>query len=148
MAYVSTIYPAKVWMLAQLTSALAASGARVRWGAPTEGEDLSGALVYMGAPLSPRDEYLVLGADRTDETYELPVVVDVRKYGDNEQATEQLAWQLMGQVVTIVDTDPRFGGAVNRTPAFTFLADNQVSGPKQWRTVIEVRFQVVGLVYT
>jgi len=52
------------------------------------------------------------GAGWLVETYSLEIVVDCYRGGDNPQAVAERAWSLIGQVETVVRTDPSCGGLV------------------------------------
>ena len=146
MAYATTVLPAKQALDTLLRAYSWTGGApAIRWGEPTEAEDASLDMIWQGAP-EVRDEYLTLGAARIDENYELVVVVDVRRYGDDEKATEERAWSLFNQLAALLHSNDTLSGAVNRTTGFTFTPSNDVSGPQQWRTQITVRVAVVGYI--
>lgn len=75
----------------------------IRWGGPTEQEDLpqGGELIYFAGVRITDDNYR-LGAQTWDETYSLRIVIDTWYYGDDEQAAETRAWELYGEVLKIL----------------------------------------------
>ncbi len=109
----------------------------IRWGQPTEGEDwpAGGEVIYMGDTRPATDQFVVLGANRLDEAFVIPVVADVRQYGDDEEATEKRAWVLRDEIVAVLQANPTLGGTVNRLTGFTRTPGNLPS-PQQWRTQI------------
>lgn len=82
---------------------------------------------------------------RNDEIYTLPVVVDVREYGDDEQATEAHAWSHVNDILSLLRSNLTLSGTVNRFVGFG-LEMGSLPEPDKWRTQIVVRAQVVGIV--
>lgn len=147
MAYATTVYPAKVALHALLNAWSWPEGApTVLWGQPLEADDITFDAVYQGAPETLEDEYVTLGAGRLDENYDLVVVVDVRMYGNDEQATEARAWSHANQLVTLLNQNKTLSGTVNRVTGFRFQPVTAPSSPQQWRSQIVVRVAVVGYV--
>lgn len=146
MAYATTIFPARVALDAMLRAwAWPDPAPTVTWGSPTESEDQGLDLVYQGTPSIDGVPFPGL-SQRNDEEYTLPVVVSVRQWGDDEQATEGRAWGHVNQVFTLLHADLTLGGAVNRVTGFDLEVGQQPGGPKQWQTVIVVRVGVVGII--
>lgn len=147
MAYATTILPAKQALDSLLKAwSWTPPAPTILWGEPVSFNEKGFDVIYQGSPETPEDDYVVLGAGRLDETYDLLVVVDVHKWGDDEQATEARAWSHANQVVTLVDQNKTLSGTVNRVTGFRFAPVNGPSGPQQWRTQIVIRIAVVGYV--
>lgn len=148
MAYATTVYPAKVALKALLGAhTFPDSAPTISWGAPTETEDIGYDMVYLGPTEVPEDQFVTLGATRTDEDYRITVFVDVYKFGDDEQATELRAWQLLDGVMSVLVANPTLSGTVNRMPGFRFRQVNPVPTPQHWRSQIQIDVAVVGLVF-
>lgn len=148
MAYATTVYPAKVAILTALQAYTFPGGApEIRWGAPTEREDISFDGIYLGPTEVPEDQFLVLGAGRLDEAYRLSILVDVRQYGDDEQATEARAWDLANAVMDVLTSDLTVSGTVHRTTGYRFRQSNPVPSPSMWQSQILIEAQLVGLVH-
>ena len=142
----TTVYPAKVNLKALLTAWTWPDGApTVVWGSPSEGEDITQDAIYFG-DTEITDEHRVLGGTRTDETYRLRVVIDVRRYGDDEQATEKRAWDLHDQIVVLLAANRTLGGAINRTTDYTVRQGNPLPSTKQWRAIITIDVGCVGYI--
>ncbi len=148
MAYVSTVYPAKSALKTLLEAhTFPDTAPTISWGSPTESEDITFDMIYLGPTAVPQNEYVTLGAGRIDETYRISVLADVYRYGDDEQATEQRAWQLLDGVMTVVDANKTLNGTVNRTTGFRFDQRNPIPNPQHWRSQILIEVAVVGIVF-
>ena len=144
----TTIYPAKVAVLAMLEAhSWPVSTPHITWGAPTESEDVprGGEMIYL-REVEVTDDFVTLGASRLDESFALPVVIDVIRYGDDEQQTEARAWVLRDEIIGLLRGDPTLGGAINRISGFRVRPTN-FPGPQTWRTQIVVEAACVGLEY-
>lgn len=148
MAYETTVYPAKVALKALLEAHTFTDGQpTISWGAPTENEDTTYDMVYLGPTGEDQDAFTTLGAQRVDEEFVLTVFVDIYKYGDDEQATEQRAWQLHDGVLSVLAANPTLSGTVNRIPRFRRRQVNPIPSPDLWRSQIQIDVTVVGLVF-
>ncbi len=148
MPYTSTVYPAKSALKTLLEAhTFPDTAPTISWGGPTESEDITYDMIYLGPTAVPENEYVTLGAGRTDETYRISVLVDVYRYGDDEQATEQRAWQLLDGVMTVIAANKTISDTVNRTVGFRFRQVNPVPSPQHWRSQILIEVAVVGLVF-
>lgn len=149
MAYATTIYPAKAALKAALEAhTFPDTPPTITWGAPTEKEDVTYDMIYLG-PVNDQpaeDQFLVLG-DRVNESYRLTVMVDVYRYGDDEQATELRAWQLHDGVLSVLAADRTISGTVTQLTGFRVRQSNPVPQPSQWRSQILIEIAVVGLVF-
>jgi hypothetical protein len=114
----------------------------VRYGQPTEGEDqpFGGEMVFLGETRG-ASEPPGLGS-RRDETYNLRFVIDVRQDGDDEQATENRAWELLEAAENAIWAAPTIGGTVNRVTRIE-TAQVNVPEPQAWRTQIVTDVAVV-----
>jgi hypothetical protein len=114
----------------------------VRWGQPTETDDYGTNLefLYFGETTLTRSKRGVQGSN-DGETYPLRVVIDVRAYGDDEQATEQRAWDLSDQLEQILAANRTLNGAIRHWSDFTARQVN-VPAPETWRTQIVVDVSV------
>lgn len=146
MPYSTTIFSAKSALdtLLQGVTWTATETPTVLWGPPTEEEDQAFDLVYQGTTVIEEIPFPGLST-RNDEVYTLPVVVDVREYGDDEKATEQHAWSHVNDILTLLRANLNLSGTVSRFQGFE-LQVGSLPEPSQWRTQIVVRVQVVGIV--
>lgn len=139
-----TVPDAKAALLA-LLSAIAWPGTpqpEIKYGQPTEGEDapFAGEMVFLGET---RGTSTPPGmGNRRDETYTLRFVIDVRHEGDDEQTTENRAWELLEAAENAVWTDVTIGGTVNRVTSLETTQVN-VPEPSAWRTQIVADVAVV-----
>jgi len=123
----------------------------IRWGYPSEAEDRppGGELIVFGQTeintTSPQ-----LGNVRQDEDYTLQVIIEVRRYGDDEQATEERAWDLYAEVSTLLANEQKsrqpFGSPLYRLGDRRIRQQNNVASQNQWMTQIIVDQGVTGLV--
>lgn len=149
MAYATTIFPAKVALKAALEAhTFPGTAPTISWGGPTEGEDVTFDMLYLGPTNDPPadEDFTTLGGGRVDESYRLSVFADVYRYGDDEQATEERAWQLHDGVLTVLCADHTIGGTVNRITGFRVRQVNPIPTPQHWRSQIQIEVAVVGLV--
>lgn len=149
MPYATTVYPAKVALKGLLEAhTFPDTAPTISWGQPTEPEDITYDMIYLGPTEVPENQYVTLGGARTDETYSIHVLVDVYRYGDDEQATEARAWELLNGVISVIATEKTLGGTVNRVTGFRFRQVNPVPSAQNWRSQILIEVAVVGLVFT
>jgi hypothetical protein len=145
-----TVYPAKVALKALLEdwdwpASTTGASPRIAWGAPSETEDQRFEAIYFGS-VELADDFRILGATRSDETYNLPVVVDVHQRGDSEQATEQRAWVLHDEILTLLRANMTLSGVINRITGYRVRHAGLPSGPKQWRSQILIEVFCVGYI--
>jgi hypothetical protein len=146
--YTTTVYPAKVALKALLEAHTFPDAApTISWGAPTEGEDVFYDMIFLGPTGEIEDEYTTLGGDRITEEFGLTVFVDVRMYGDDEQATELRAWQLHDGIMTVLHDNPTLSGTVSRIPRFRRQQVNPIPSPSMWRSQITIAAVIVGYVF-
>ena len=142
-----TVYPAKVALKALLEAHSwpeAAPG--ITWGSPTEEEDVVLEAVYFG-DTEIADTFRILGATRSDESYRLRVVIDVRKWGDDEQSTEQRAWVLHDEILTLLRNNMDLSGAINRITGYVVRQGNPAPSPQMWRATVVIDVQCVGFIH-
>ena len=144
----TTVYPAKVNLLAMLEAWAWPDGKpAITWGSPTEAEDVTFDAIYLGG-VDIADDFRVLGASRSDETYALPIVIDIRRYGDDEQDTEKRAWDLHNQVLTLVRADMTLGGAISHITGYRVRQPpSSIPSPDQWRTQIVIEMTCAGHIF-
>lgn len=149
MPYSTSVYPAKVAIFEAL-KALAWTGTApsVAWGAPTQPSDIGLDIVYLGPTTVPENTFTALGGGRSDEEYRISVWIDVRMWGDDEQATEAQAWTHYDDIATYLSDNPTLGGTVNRVTGITFGQVNPVDSPESWRSQIVLEVAVIGLVFS
>lgn len=144
-----TVYPAKVALKALLealtwpvdpTSPRGAPA--IMWGAPTKGEEIAYQAVYFG-DTDIADDFRGLAASRSDETYRLNLVVDVRDYG-GEQDTEARAWQLHDAIISMLRENLTLNGAIKYISGYIVRQGNPVPDTEKWRTQIVIQPQCVG----
>ena len=141
-----TVYPAKVALKALLEGWTWPTAAPViQWGEPTRAEDTAYEAVYFGAT-ELTDDFRTLGGERSDETYRLAVIVDVRDYG-SEQDNEARAWELHDEILTLLQANMTLSGAINRITGYTVQQVNPKPDDEKWRTQILIRPECVGLVF-
>jgi hypothetical protein len=119
----------------------------ITWGGPTQAEDFpqGGELIYFG-DTEMQDESPTLGQTRIDEEFSVRIIIDVQQWGDNEQATEQRAWDLYSEVVSVVNANRTLSGTVQRTTERTVRQTN-LPTPEQWLSRIVVEQGCVGMVF-
>jgi hypothetical protein len=153
MAFATTIYPAKVGLKTLLAAHFAdvswtTNIPAVRWGGPTDNEDFptGGEVIYFGDTETSEDEHITLGMTRVDEHFSLPLVIDVRRDGDDEQGTEARAWTIYAGVINALRSDPTLGAAINRVEGYR-KRPQSVPLAEQWLFRITVEIDCVGLAY-
>ena len=107
----------------------------IKYGQPTEGEDapFGGEMIFLGET---RGTSTPPGmGSRRDETFNLRFVIDVRHEGDDEQTTENRAWELLEAAENAVWADTTIGGTVNRVTGVETTQVN-VPEPQAWRSQI------------
>lgn len=133
----STAPAAKAAILALLAARPALASVDRRWGGPTEEEDVSEEMIWLGDVVQ-EGFWRVLGGGYRHERYTIGLAVAVRKYGDDEQATELRAWVLLDEVAAALNTDPWLGGLLEREPVAIESArqQNMLAGTQQWGALI------------
>jgi hypothetical protein len=149
MAYLTTTYPAKAALKSALEAWTWPSGAPdIRWGEPTEQEDVTYDLIAFGPTDVPDDAPLTLGATSYAERYTIRVLIQVMMWGDDEQATEARAWDHFNQLLTLVRSNRTLSGTVREAQTFTFQQTNPIVTPSMWQSQILVEISVLGVVFT
>lgn len=142
-----TVYPAKVALKALLAGwTWPETTPDIAWGSPTENEDVTLDAIYFGGT-EIEDTFRLLGASRSDEEYDLLLVVDVRRYGDDEQATEKRAWDLHDEIVTLLRANMTLSGTIHRITGYRVRQSNPVPSPQQWRSQILIMPHCVGFIH-
>ena len=141
-----TVYPAKVALKALLESwSWPQSAPTISWGEPTKQSDISYEAIYYGTT-EISDEFRSLGAGRSDETYRLSLVIDVRDYGD-EQATEARAWELHDETLSLLRENMTLNGAISHITGYVVRQGNPLTDTEKWRTQIVIQPECVGFLF-
>jgi hypothetical protein len=141
-----SVYAAKVNLKALLEAwPWAGTPPSIAYGGPTEQEDMTLDAVYFGGMPRFNTVFRLLGATRSDEEFTLPVIVDVRRYGDDEQSTEQRAIELYYEVLTLLQKNMTLNGAVNRITGYA-VAPATGFAPQSWRSTVQIDVQCVGFI--
>ena len=127
---------AKAAILTQLQARPSLSAVRISWGGPTEEEDITEDMIWLGDIEIPEDDWSELGAQRRRMTFNVGFSIAVRRYGDDEQTTEQQAWDYYDEFVAALRTDYTLGGTVQQFAAVPARQINQPAGPQQWGSLI------------
>ena len=128
----STVPAAKAALLSIFATALAGESVDISWAAPSDDEDYTDEMVWLG-DVDYEDSFKVLGAQRIDEEYTIPVSIQVVREGDNPQATEERWWALRALCVNALRDDLTLGGVVNQwVGSFPSNNETRPAGPKQW----------------
>ena len=117
----------------------------IRWGYPSEGEDLPAGMEFIcfgDTDVNEREQSL--GGQASKEYYNLRIIVDVRQWGDDEQATEARAWELYGQVTDLLDANRTLSGVLVALQNRTSRQVNVVASPSQWRSQILIEQECIG----
>lgn len=139
-----TVYPAKVNLKALLEAWTWPGGApKVMWGEPIKADEIVYESIYFGGT-EVTDSFRTLGATRSDETYNLLVVIDVRAHGDEEQAMEQRVWQLHDEVITLLRENMDLGGAIKYLTGYRVRQANPVPATEQLRSMVLIEVGCVG----
>lgn len=115
---------------------------KVSWGDPGSPTDKALERIYQG-DITVTGELRKLGMRRVEETFDLVVVVDVFKYGNDEQATEARAWQLRDEVVGVLMANRNLGGTVDYIAGFGPAPTATPPKAEGWRTQIVLRVACV-----
>lgn len=118
-----------------------------RWFAPTEEEDISDNMIWLGDTNIPSDDWSELGAQRRRMTFQIEMTAAVRRYGDDPQETEQAVWALFDEIVAAIRTDPTLGGAVQQFNAVPGKQQLFAAGPQQWEAMITAQVVCVSRAY-
>lgn len=107
----STAPAAKAAILALLEAHAPLDDVNLRWGGPTKEAQLKPDQVFFGQIEQTEEP---LGPHTIDEDYDLEIVVQVRKLGDDkEQATEERAWDIRSEIRAALEANPTLGGLLN-----------------------------------
>jgi hypothetical protein len=144
----TTVYPAQVALISLLNGwDWPGNTPTIQWGPPlpTEEENIGEDSIYFGG-VEITDEFRTLGASRIDEMYILRLAVDVRQYGDDEQATVARAWQLHDEILNLLRANMTLGGAISHITGYTVRQEPAIPSPQQWRAVIVIDVNCVGFI--
>lgn len=125
----------------------------VRWGGPTNMDDYSqgGEMVYFAEVPEYDDTADTLGATRLREDFTVRIFIDVVHSGDDEQETDNRAWDLHGEVRRLLWQNHNL---ITQDGVMTVhLRDRtarqiNVPLPEQWLVRIIVDQEATGYVFT
>lgn len=110
----SAVYPAKVALLAVVSSSLSAQGTDCSWGFPAKLITKEVAWIHDALV----NEVASIGQVSHRENFTVPVVVMVYADGNDAQAAEGRAWVLCDLICAAVRANPRLSGAAGVTAAY------------------------------
>jgi hypothetical protein len=143
----TTVYAAKVALETLLTAhTWTGTAPTIQWGQPTEAEDQPFDGIFFGNQPEFTISHRVLGMSRADEEYRLQIVVDVRRYGDDEKTTEQRMWQLFDGVLDVLIANRTLNGAVSHLTDYTVRPGNVPAGAL-WHSQVVIDLGVVGHIF-
>lgn len=132
---------AKAALLTAFGAQTGLAGVRITWGGPTEEDDLAYEHIWLGRVVREAPEFVAIGQQKIDEDYTVEVVVQARKGGDNEQATEERLWALEAECEAAIRADLSLGGVLGQHWAEIGRAE-QVNNPIPNEWVSRVTFTV------
>lgn len=123
----STAPAARAKVVELLTAALTST--KVSWGGPSEAEDITDEMVYLGS-VRRNVELRGMGVPAStqgtfSEDYRFPVMAVGRREGDDEQAAETRAWALVDAIETAIRADLSLAGVLHSLHAE--FGDQEVS---------------------
>ncbi len=136
----STAPQAKAAILAALATRPALDAVTRTWGGPTEIEDAAEEHIYLGQ-VKVVGEWRTLGAGVRHESYTVALRVMVLRYGDDEQATEERAWDLLDEVSAALTADRFLGGLLYQPAALEEITQDNAPMPKQWAARIDAQIR-------
>ena len=71
----------------------------------------------------------------------------MRQWGDDEQSTEQRAWVLHDELITLLQANQDLSGAIHHLTGFRVRQGNPVPSTRQWRSQILVEIACVSYVF-
>lgn len=137
---VSSVLPVKRALLALIQASTDFAGAYVRMNLPAT-EPTIATRAYVLANL-PRDyEDLTQQGGKT-ESYVVPVFLECRTYGDDVDANEEAAENLVAAVFGLIDSDRELGGACRHASADRVVGPISQPTVDGWITQVTVDVQV------
>jgi hypothetical protein len=131
----STAPAAKQAILTLLAARPALASVDRTWGSPTETDDITAEMIFLG-DVELTGEFRALGGQRRDEDYTITISVAVHQYGDDEQSTEERAWDLLDEISGALATDPYLGGLLYEAAAIRSARQTNTPAPNQWGALI------------
>lgn len=144
----TTAPTAKTRILIALAARAALANVQRSWGGPTENDDVKGELIHLGKTTG-TGEWRTLGAGNRHESYTVALHVLVIQHGDDEQAAEQRAFELLAEVSAALHADKFLaagGPQLLYTPAaIESWEQTNVPMPKQWgaQIVAQIRCEAM-----
>lgn len=127
---------AKAAILNLLTTRPALANVQKRYSPPTEEEDISWSMFWLGDTNVPSDNWSELGARRRRTTFNISFTIAVREAGDDAQSAEAAAWEILDETIAALRSDPTLGGTVQQFDAVPSKCETGVSGVQQWTALI------------
>jgi hypothetical protein len=110
---VSTVPAAKQKILDLLAANGDLAGVTITWAAPTNDSDYQHDNIWLG-DVDQEETFRVLGAQKIDEEYRLPIHIQAHKEGDVEKDAEERFWTLREEVIGTLRADLTLGGILNQ----------------------------------
>lgn len=130
------IRAAKDAFLGALAAAPELATVKITRGGPTENEDITENMIFLGDTTF-ADDWHMLGKQSRRVEFTLNFTIAVRTYGDDEAATEDQAWAFYDTVLTVLRADPKLGGTIRQFTRINGGQLNQPVAPSQWGAVIQ-----------
>jgi hypothetical protein len=127
----TTAPQAKAAILAALATRPALSGVKRTWGGPTDETDVVAEMIYLGR-VEIAGEWRTLGAGVRHESFTVGISVVVSQYGDDEQSTEERAFDLLDEVSAALTADRFLGGLLYQPAALEAITQENFPAPEQW----------------
>lgn len=133
----STVPAAKSALLALATTALPAS-VKVARGRPTDESDMASEMFFLGRARQTEEWGQTGSGGRRDEEYDLQAFVHVHKFGDDERATEERAWELRELFVAALRADVTLGGVLSKWCEVTDTDENSTALTDGWMSELQL----------
>lgn len=131
----STAPAAKAALKALFAARPGLSTVSVMWEVPTREEQVRNEMLFFGN-VTVDGSWQVMGGLRRDEEYSVALTLQVRREGDDPQATEERAWTLLDEVAAAIASDKYLGGLLHQAAALTSISQENVATPEDWWAVI------------
>lgn len=123
---------AKTALKAILAARGAWAGVDIRDGQPTEVEDVTRDMFWFEPTEVPQDQWASLGAQRRRITFRLGFTIAVLRDGDNERATEDVAWTLFEDLMAALKANPDLSATIQMVQDVTGRQINEPV-PQHWQ---------------
>lgn len=129
----------KAAVLALLQAAPELADVQVRYAPPTEEQDITFSMIWLGTDVEIDDDWVELGARRRRMTFRLPITLVSLYIGDDVQAAEATSWDMFDTVVRTLRADPTLGSSVRQFDAIPSSAQAVPVGANKWEASIEAK---------